>query len=692
MKDLSLSLLSRGCGRLVSSNKNNGRHNGRLDVCFTPQDYYIWKSQESLLRLSNSGRLIVEPESTLPKTYSTRRGPLLLYSQDLVTVETSYESGAGNRKKRVVQQYNKQVEQQLSRLKELTAAILSYSNIQFTSSRPAPPLFPPRYFPPVPDLCCPSPLPIGPTRAQPNPDLHVQTNPQWLPAEENTEQLENLPEDKEEEPCSRTRVRLDLFLQIPYASKAPTPQTEPQPWVHYVAISPEEPVEPQAYLEMSLQHSESSQRTETNHHSTSGELHHPNMDCVHDVADDQDCSIRTNSGTTSDKVNYERSSSGNRHGRIVRLCGAEQQSNTEPETITTSGLFLPPLKVGHGPCWEKTDGLREESLDSDKHSAQHLPPIAQCSTVDPAQVIQYQTQQHAQPWAERDGFQPKENVNRPHQHPVFLPLLFPEKAEEISGKQRGGREKTERQYLKKQAAGQGGAGGGSGRLPSEKGSMILLEPGKEPAPPVGVLGCVAGRKGPGKQSSFAFLQSRLLDSQDPCETSNANRGVVRGVLPLELRDLQNGESVGSLILGPDGEIIQLSLYNNSQDPSQGDDGTQQQALQVLSTEGEKLPWVILLQPEHTHTEAGVELNTDVLVGNIEHHQFMHKKTGSHMSFGQFGTGEHSLSTEQLSDLHSLTETNACLPISHTNTAAVAQKKNKEYRGSDGYMEETKEGC
>lgn len=36
MKDLSLSVLSRGCGRFVSS-QNAGKHDGRLDVCFTPQ-------------------------------------------------------------------------------------------------------------------------------------------------------------------------------------------------------------------------------------------------------------------------------------------------------------------------------------------------------------------------------------------------------------------------------------------------------------------------------------------------------------------------------------------------------------------------------------------------------------------------------------------------------------------------------
>lgn len=34
--------------------------------------------------------------------------------------------------------------------------------------------------------------------------------------------------------------------------------------------------------------------------------------------------------------------------------------------------------------------------------------------------------------------------------------------------------------------------------------------------------------------------------------------------------LQDGKSVGSLILGPDGEIIQLSLFVNSQDGASSD--------------------------------------------------------------------------------------------------------------------------
>lgn len=50
------------------------------------------------------------------------------------------------------------------------------------------------------------------------------------------------------------------------------------------------------------------------------------------------------------------------------------------------------------------------------------------------------------------------------------------------------------------------------------------------------------------------------------------------MLSCVLSDLQNGRSVGSLILGPDGEIIQLSLYANNQDPSQADGDTHEQGM------------------------------------------------------------------------------------------------------------------
>ncbi|KAK5890073.1 hypothetical protein CesoFtcFv8_013640 [Champsocephalus esox] len=363
MKDLSLSLLSRGCGRLVSSNGNTGRHDGRLDVCFTPQDYFIWKSRDSLLRLSNSGRQIVNGESALPKTYSTRRGQLQLYSQDLVTIETSAVTRDG--KQKVVQRYTRQDKSQLSTLKELTAAILSYSNTQYTSSRRGPLFLPPLHHRPLaPDLHHPIPPPLCTTQVQPSPELLGQFNPERLPAERIAEFLGNQPEVKEEGQGINKTVRLDLFLQIPCRDK--TSQVQPQAWVNVSAMTPEELEDPQ--------HTGSSQ------HSTGGERHHSNMNWVHDMADDPG-SIQ-DSLKTHDEGNYERSIRGSRHGRI--------------------GL-LPPLTVGqsasHRPCLKNTARPKWEGARTDEHHTAHcLPPIAESRTV---KIL--------------------------HQQPRFLPLLFPEK-------------------------------------------------------------------------------------------------------------------------------------------------------------------------------------------------------------------------------------------------------------------------
>ncbi|XP_061547949.1 uncharacterized protein KIAA2012 homolog [Phycodurus eques] len=107
MKDLSLSPLSRGCGRVIAASA--GDH-GRLDVCFTPQDYYIWKSYDALLRMTNSGSLLRSEDSTIPKTYSTRRGPLLLYSRGLVTLGTESGSQASDIKRQVPRQHTQDVD------------------------------------------------------------------------------------------------------------------------------------------------------------------------------------------------------------------------------------------------------------------------------------------------------------------------------------------------------------------------------------------------------------------------------------------------------------------------------------------------------------------------------------------------------------------------------------------------------
>ncbi|CAJ1079019.1 uncharacterized protein KIAA2012-like isoform X2 [Xyrichtys novacula] len=561
----------------------------------------------------------METESTLPKTYSTRRGPLLLYSQSWITVEATHESDSTDRRKQAVRGYTQEVEHQLSTLKELTAAILNYTNNQFIFSRLGPPFFPSLHFPFSPDLQRTNTLPVFTSPEQPSLDLCEQFGCQQDysldSADRKTAHPENQRRDEDEEHKSGKRLRLDLFLQIPNPDRTPSPPSEPQPWVHYVAMTPEEPEEPQGPIDIVSYHPESSQNTETNHQETGEKVHHLNRVC--DVTDGQG-SVKT----SADNSDSDRSISRKQHGRKVGTHGTKQLS-PKPEHNTTSGL-LPHLTEGQSVCsWEKTDKMQQRWEDSsnDEHYAQHLPSIAESRTGSPNWMTPVQTQQDAhQTKSDRAGFQPQENLKRVHKQPLVLPQLFPER---LSGKKRGaaGGEIAQRHYFKKVE--QVGEGGGEGGLLSDKGCVIMLDPGEDTSlPPAGVLGCVAGRKGPGKQSSLAFLKNPHLNLQELHEPTCEDKGVIRGILPLELRDLQTDKPVGCLIVGPDGEILKLSLYENSQEAPENDEGsTCEQAFQVLSQEGEKLPWLIMLQPEQTHAER-MEPNTDVHVEEIQLQQLL----------------------------------------------------------------------
>lgn len=60
-----------------------------------------------------------------------------------------------------------------------------------------------------------------------------------------------------------------------------------------------------------------------------------------------------------------------------------------------------------------------------------------------------------------------------------------------------------------------------------------------------------------------------------------------------LSDLQDSRTAGSLLLGPDGEIIQLSLFENGQGQPQGDSDIQEQGkLSLLRCEMSRLGLII----------------------------------------------------------------------------------------------------
>ncbi|TRY87722.1 hypothetical protein DNTS_000102, partial [Danionella cerebrum] len=122
-----------------------------------------------------------------------------------------------------------------------------------------------------------------------------------------------------------------------------------------------------------------------------------------------------------------------------------------------------------------------------------------------------------------------------------------------------------------------------------------------PAP--GPLPALLGRRGPGRQSSMAVYRQILQEHADTSETQTGNS---RGTIPLELREWQGGKAVGTLIMGPDGEIIRLSLWDPSVDAEDNltiPEVPQGHVLKVVTTEGDlKQPWTFFIQDQDTDEE------------------------------------------------------------------------------------------
>ncbi|XP_037095946.1 golgin subfamily A member 6-like protein 22 isoform X2 [Syngnathus acus] len=453
--DLSLSPLSRGYARVFTA--STGDH-GRLDVCYTPQDYYIWKSHDALLHLTNSGSLLGSEASTIPKTYSTRRGPLVLYSQDLVMLGTEHGSEVSGRRRRVTrQEVDHSSDARLLRQQQ---------NGRLTSRFAAPTL------PPLPNIRHASVCHLYNTRA------HHHTELLGDPGKNNS-RLENPPKDQNEKQGSDRRVQLDLVLDL-------------QTCIDHITLEEQE----------------------------------------------------------------------------------EFQARPEGSNIA---------KVHHKQC---------------------LPP-GEDNTMGHASGTRTRQEVRTEPgWVE---FHPQVYPEDCHHRPLFLPLLLPvKKYEQMKCKRKArGRVKTAKEFCEEMLQ--------HGQQ-LKKSSEVLL--GLAHA---GVSRCVSGCRGPGRQSSSAFTHNRVPDLHDSCSSSDSKRSVVRGVLPLELRDWQKGQAAGCVILGPDGEIIQLSLYDDYQHQVLGDDNdAEQKAFQVLSADGETLPFVMVLHHEHTHAEEDEELSSNILSGDVQY--------------------------------------------------------------------------
>ncbi|KAJ8352310.1 hypothetical protein SKAU_G00237860 [Synaphobranchus kaupii] len=713
MKDVALSLLSRGFGHVVQTEVDS--QGGRIEVYFEPEDYFNWKSQQPVLRLSDSGRIRCGEEPTPPKTYSTRRGPLLLYSADLALPCNPEDA---SRKRRGSQHSVQEVELRLRSLRDLTGAILAYDKKQVVSdvvhAQRFPPLSPASPMAPsvtqLSHTWYPTISPCDPEKPAGGDDIEDPQSVNCLSTPPDSRQIpcsENSPQCQTAQRLSSISVIYDNSKDQPVPPN-PTPcdwedetgfLLHPRPYT-----VPRDPLPPitegiAKNLEDARLTSAENQTGDVEDHSETNKL------CLRIVVDTPKVQMspiperertdwRFNSKNNVDRQDgpvlhnvtdcpgyqgahgkcratgageveerpcplkrafVDSSWSCSHLSRVTyyggHLSGTRLGTNCVPDrkgaAAPDSTLHLPPVPSGpllkptpliwSGPDKGGTGAISQMKtvgpLGLQKQvGTVRLPPLSD-SNISPGTPALTRPQSPGAPTLRPVQSPEDPGHNRPqrelHRKMLLLPLLEhggyhdthaadgmldicedfgPDKEiAKIGGTNRESSPTPPAMEPKNRGSSPTPAIQPKNRASSPtpviqpKGvnldGLSLLEPGKENSPFLGVFPPLGGRKGPGKQSSMAlFRQDPLTGPNDCCDPDNLQTAVVRGIVPVELRDW---EKVGTLIMGPDGEIIQLSFWGHSTDTDNQqllDDITRERALSASEAMQDQ-PWNILLQTD-----------------------------------------------------------------------------------------------
>ncbi|XP_043104126.1 trichohyalin isoform X2 [Puntigrus tetrazona] len=688
MKDFVLSLLSRGYGQVVP---NEDGHDGRLEVCFEPEDYFNWKSQPPLLRLTSSGRFFGGMEPVPPKTYSTRRGPLILYSEDLAR---AYKTGQVNRKRKAQSCPKQEVEKQLHTLQDLTGAILAFGKksaagslagvthpllpdtkhaIQNINTHPRPGeknynssqvkgeknnqiRYQPRF------LCSPRPkrADLGPLPPITDASIHVQIQErsQAAPDEQMAFKTKQQKDPPKEKPKERKRAgSLRIVVDMCRTQMSPIPETEPAHQTEDQTVMPTNKKITSTILSHAID-----PRKDVN-----GRGKRSRMESGGGVA--EVCAVRSVCVDSSleysplSRVNYY---GGHMEGsRQMRHCGGEAHTrrvNTETDPSFTA-FHLPP--INQGPLVNSgsdiTLTMNQTEIKEKKSSCENLPKRELHIHLPDIKVGSAH-----------------ENPSERRIHSKVL-LLFPAQTEQTDTHQpdddlHGTPVEETEPHGDLEHADQGKQDPHSDSkcriIEMDLGNVVWSDDleKEDQHPPLGPLPPLVGRRGPGKQSSMAVYRQNL---HDPADTPETQTGHTRGCIPLELREWQGGKAVGTLIMGPDGEIIRLSLWDPAVDtedhPIMGD-VTQGHVLKVLTSEGDlKQPWTILIQDHNTEEEEDDASNTEETSSDTEkldssHEWFKVNKTAEKINAKerrhQLGSCNKTVGKRQVLKVTSRKETNA----------------------------------
>ncbi|KAB5577215.1 hypothetical protein PHYPO_G00207360 [Pangasianodon hypophthalmus] len=619
MKELVLSLLSRGYSHVVQT--DGKRKYRRLEICFEPEDYFIWKSQPPLLRLSSSGRLLSGVEPTPPKTYSTRRGPLILYSEDFAL--SSSQPDKVNRKERAFRASREEAEFEFYSIRDLTEAALAYCKKQAKVE-------------------CHRSI-TQPMLPDPKPSTKYLQSHQ-RPGDERSYLTQTTGEEDDEERAFFKRQGNSVY-----------PKPEQVRYHPRFLCSPRPNRPPPGPLPL-LTPSPALRRGEDRPHMATGEpaTSKPTGAEERSITRDRKTSFRTEVVTPKAQMspipefdaweeNTEQSEDHNVYMVAEHLTGYPKDLNGQwkENAIETGGE-----EGGHAPRPAYTNlslGCSHLSkVPNDRRQAEggwhpspvkrgdlHLPPIKQALPADEdskdhgLKAGNTSQENHKEPVPRLpDIHQPEVRTEAAAPKPpertvlkkvlVLLPLPveqdglcgLPEEKEEIEDVLGSDVEQKVESNRKEENR---PIEHGRRLKAAQQDTLIGFEPeeDREHQTAMGPLPPFVGRRGLGKQCSMAIYRQ---DPRDPADPSEPQLAIIRGSLPLELRECQKDGVLGTLIMGPAGEIICLSFWDpltDTEDHPALEDAMREHVVRVMTSEGVlEESSIILDQLEEQATQTG----------------------------------------------------------------------------------------
>ncbi|XP_066431515.1 uncharacterized protein KIAA2012 homolog isoform X2 [Eleutherodactylus coqui] len=602
-----LSLLSRGNAQVVRTTQE------KLVIHYEPEDYFNWKSRHDFhIRRFLSGRYTSNRYWALPthKTYSTRKGALVLYSEDLALPAWNVSQIRRAKKRQRYRRKNYQME--LSTLQDLTGAILSYGRKQKDHTEPY--WQPYLHFLNEEDVQCGRQIRPGYspkrylTRLFRTWDPNTVYKLQQAGNLRDSVQLQQLAASGDgsgrHPDLSSTPLkyhRLPVFTSLPYLSGTDvfTRQGHCTP-VEEESRSEEELAYDKEILEIygnnstapntaTLRKSNPEQREshvtqsvwkvkekcnshmgEAQHNRSSGD---DTMSSMTDWYEKPPAAVDGSFWNTNYAPNHGKPHAtfygGPFSGQRKHLHSKQQKDYVE---YHSEGGFLPPISQSFGP---------EEVLKHPNTKVQEslkLPRIIE----EPSNIPQRKRRRRA---------------TDPPKELLVIPLLVHFENQKVTQEEQTGMNESSTNGIYYANSNEEPA---SGISTSEDGfnekqvdptttievptaatdsrfrtlQMDInwnLDPNTDDdlvleVPPVGLLPPIHGKKGPGNQSSMANLKaSNTSNNASAINSQVLPTGIIRGSLPEELKECCKGSSVGSLIMGPDGEIVCLSLMGATRD-------------------------------------------------------------------------------------------------------------------------------